>query len=187
MKPARPRIADWIRIAAAVAATTLGFAAIALTVGTLTPNKLARMRNGAAVPNVTFNDEAGTPVSLDAFRGKIVVLNLWAAWCAPCVKELPAFARMAAQLPKDHYAAIAVDMDKGGARVARTLLDSINVRNLAVYASADGHLARDLDVRGFPTTFIVDQDGLLLERREGPVEWDGPRALSYLNGLSHGN
>src|SRR6266850_4520931 len=70
--------------------------------------------DGTSAPKTKFLDENNLPTSIDAFKGKIVVLNLWATWCAPCVKEMPSLERLASRLPADRFAFVAVNQDKGG-------------------------------------------------------------------------
>ena len=135
-----------------------------------------------ALPNLNFIDEHTGQITAQSLRGKIVILNVWATWCAPCVRELPSLERLSKQLPADHFAVVPVSQDKGGPAVAQAFLRKIGV-NLRSYFDPPGRLYRDLGVRGMPTTFIVDPTGRLLARLEGHTEWDRKDIIAYLLAL----
>ncbi len=158
------------------------FVAIRLSVVSV-PTTFERPQGERSAPKTAFVDEGGTEVSLDAFRGKIVILNLWATWCHPCMKEMPSLDRLGARLPTEKFSVVAVNEDNGGAAVAKPVLERLGVRGLAFYADPGGRLSRDLGVRGFPTTVLIGRDGDLLGKREGAVEWDQQGLVSYLLSL----
>jgi len=135
-------------------------------------------------PTTPFADEHASLTAIKDFRGKIVILNLWATWCAPCVKEMPSLESLAARLPPDRFAVVAVSQDKGGAAIAKPFLDRIGVRRLPLYVDPTGRVARDLGARGFPTTILIAQNGTVLAKLEGPAEWDSDEMIVYLLSLS---
>jgi len=134
-------------------------------------------------PDTPFADEHAAVTAIKDFRGKIVILNLWATWCAPCVREMPSLERLAARLPSDRFAVIAVSQDKGGVAIAKPFLERIGVRRLPLYVDPNGRVSRDLGVRGFPTTILIAQNGTVLARLEGPAEWDSDEIIAYLLSL----
>lgn len=161
---------------------TLAIAATGLAV-VYVPNAFERLQSERPVPKTAFADEGGSEISLDAFKGKIVIVNFWATWCQPCMKEMPSLDRLAARLPSESFAVVAVNEDRGGVAVAKPVLERIGVRGLAFYADPGGHLSRDLGVRGFPTTVLIGRDGNLLGNHEGEVDWDQKGQISYLLSL----
>jgi thiol-disulfide isomerase/thioredoxin len=134
-------------------------------------------------PNTPFANEHGSLTAIKDFSGKIVILNLWATWCAPCVKEMPSLERLAGRLPADRFAVVAVSQDKGGAAIAKPFLDRIGVTRLPLYVDPNGRVSRDLGVRGFPTTILVAQNGTVFAKLEGPAEWDSDEMIAYLLSL----
>tara|TARA_B100000676_G_scaffold74844_1_gene74513 strand:+ start:25329 stop:25862 length:534 start_codon:yes stop_codon:yes gene_type:complete len=135
----------------------------------------------APVPNAIFLDPKGLPTALSAFLGKTVVLNIWATWCGPCIKELPSLDRLAAKLDARMAIVLAVSQDKGGAAIAKPFLDKIGVQNLPAYADPSGKLWRAMGIRGLPTTFIISQTGVVVGRIEGVLEWDSPEIVRFVS------
>ena len=128
-------------------------------------------------------DQSGAPFSLNRLAGRTALINLWATWCGPCVKELPALNRLAALLPRDRFEIVALSQDKGGIAVARPFLEKHNIRNLNLYADPSGRLYRNIGAKGLPTTLVVSPDGRLIGRIEGAIDWDAPEVTNYLNAL----
>src|SRR5262249_2965817 len=121
---------------------------------------------------------------IDAFKGRIVILNFWATWCAPCVKEMPSLERLTARLPGEKFVVMAVSQDKGGASIVKPFLGRIGVRSLTLYVGPSGRLSRDLGIRGLPTTVVIARDGTVLGKVEGAAEWDAEDVVAYLLSLS---
>lgn len=138
---------------------------------------------GIVAPKIQFWSSGGKQLSIDNFKGKVVILNLWATWCAPCIKEMPSLDRLSARLDNEKAVVVAVSQDKGGVAIAKQFIDRIGVENLVVYADPSGKLSRDLGVRGLPTTFIVTPDGTITSRVEGPTDWDTLQITNYISTL----
>lgn len=131
-----------------------------------------------------FVDEAGQRISIDAYRGKLVVLNLWAAWCAPCIEEMPSLDRLAGRLPESAFAVVAVSQDVGGAKTAKPAFERLNLRRLKLYLDPDRRLGVEIGARGMPTTLILGPDGAPLSYREGAAMWDDEAMIDYLQKLA---
>jgi thiol-disulfide isomerase/thioredoxin len=147
------------------------------------PKGFEQLQDRFLAPKTPFGDEYGTSTTIDAFKGKIVILNFWATWCAPCIKEMPSLERLAARLSAEKFAVIAVSQDKGGASIAKPFLDRIGVRSLPLYVDPNGRLSRDLSVRGLPTTVVIAGDGTVVGKLEGAAEWDANDVVAYLISL----
>lgn len=136
-----------------------------------------------SVPNALFLDPKNVTTSLGAFHGKTLVLNIWATWCAPCIKELPSLDRLAGKLDARKAFVMAVSQDKGGAAIAKPFLDKIGIKNLPSYADPSGALWRAMGIRGLPTTFIISEKGAIVGRVEGVLEWDSPEIIQFATSL----
>jgi thiol-disulfide isomerase/thioredoxin len=128
------------------------------------------------LPAFSFQDSTGRERSLSDWRGKVVLLNLWATWCLPCRKEMPALDRLQAELASDRFEVVAVSVDRKGLQAAQKFLDEAKVGRLALYADPSAQLASTLRVVGLPATLLIDAEGREIGRLLGPAEWDGDDA-----------
>jgi thiol-disulfide isomerase/thioredoxin len=131
-------------------------------------------------PLLTFLDEEGTKITLEKFRGKIVVLNLWATWCTPCVAEMPMLDRLQQQLEGVGVVVLALSIDRGGPEVVREFFDEHEIEHLAVYVDPTMRAQQDLSAFGLPTTLIIDREGNDRGRIVGPAEWDDAEAADLV-------
>lgn len=132
------------------------------------------------LPDLPFLDEAGAARSLKEWRGKVILLNLWATWCAPCRKEMPSLDRLQARLGSDRFEVVAVSADKTGVEGAKKFLDQIKVEKLAVYADPTVRIHSGLRAIGMPATLLLDRQGREIGRLVGPAEWDSEEAKALI-------
>jgi thiol-disulfide isomerase/thioredoxin len=128
------------------------------------------------LPEIKFQDGDGRERSLADWRGKVVLLNLWATWCLPCRKEMPALDRLQASLGSDQFQVVAISVDRTGLAGAKKFLEETKTPNLAVYADPTARLASSLRAAGLPATLLIDKEGREIGRLLGPAEWDGEAA-----------
>lgn len=132
------------------------------------------------VPNIEFRTLDGAPISLDAFRGKVLVVNFWATWCAPCKRELPSLDRLQSQVGTDDLAVLAISIDRRGADKVAPYLKQVALPHLAVYLDQKNKLGRAFGAFGLPTTYVVDQRGREVGRLIGPAEWDSDESVALV-------
>ena len=135
----------------------------------------------APMPALSFVDAEGKARSLDEFKGKIVLLNLWATWCGPCVEEMSSLDRLQARLAGEGFTVVALAMDKQGKPLVEPFLSKLGVKNLAMYLDTSGNATRALKARGLPTTFLIDREGREIGRLEGAASWDSDAAAAFLS------
>ncbi len=140
-------------------------------------------------PLEAFTDLAGNRVRLADFGGRVVLLNFWATWCAPCVREMPSLDRLQAALGDRALRVVAVSIDGGGVEVIRRFAKRLGLAHLGLDHDPEGALFRAFGVTGLPASFLIDPAGAVLGAYAGPAEWDGPepRALIefYLDRPEH--
>jgi thiol-disulfide isomerase/thioredoxin len=133
---------------------------------------------GAPEPlvEIAFKDGEGRDLTLKSRQGRFVLLNLWATWCAPCRKEMPALDRLQAALGSDRFEVVALAVDKAGVEGARKFFDETGVRSLAIYVDTTVRAGTTLKTIGLPTTLLIDAQGREIGRLTGPAEWDSAEA-----------
>jgi thiol-disulfide isomerase/thioredoxin len=129
---------------------------------------------------VRFEDDQGQPRSLADFRGKIVLLNVWATWCAPCLKEIPALDHLAAALNGADFAVVTVSVDRKGIEAVRKVFAELDVQKLPIYIDRLGQALRTVRAIGLPTSLFIDREGREFGRVIGPAEWDGAATIDFL-------
>jgi thiol-disulfide isomerase/thioredoxin len=139
--------------------------------------------SGEAVPDLRFRDMQGNETGLAAFRGRAVVLNLWATWCAPCREEMPSLDRLQAMFPKEELVVLALSVDRAGPERVQAFLAEIGVTNLAVYRDPKAAAARILKLPGLPATILIDRAGREAGRLFGIAQWDAPAAVAAVKAL----
>jgi thiol-disulfide isomerase/thioredoxin len=128
------------------------------------------------LPEVRFLDAEGRERTLAHWRGKVVLLNLWATWCLPCRKEMPALDRLQAEMGSDRFQVVAVSVDRTGLAGARKFLEETKAGKLALYADPTARMAATLRAAGLPATLLIDAQGREIGRLLGPAEWDSDDA-----------
>ncbi|CAN7386502.1 TlpA disulfide reductase family protein [Pararhizobium sp. LjRoot235] len=137
----------------------------------------------APVPELQFTDGEGEPLSLAGFRGKVVLLNVWATWCLPCRKEMPTLDRLQAALGGSAFEVVALSIDRGGADAVRKFYAEIGIRHLAIHVDTSSQVGFALATAGLPTTLLIDAEGRELGRLIGPAEWDAPDMVAFLKSI----
>lgn len=132
------------------------------------------------LPEVTFVREDGSAASLNEWRGKVVLLNLWATWCGPCRKEMPDLDRLKAELGGDDFDLVALSIDRTGLDKPRRFLDEIGVKHLKLYNNSSGKLAASLKAFGMPTTLLLNRQGQEIGRLVGPADWGSDDAVALI-------
>ena len=125
---------------------------------------------------VKFADRTGSVHTLTEWKGKVVLLNLWATWCGPCRKEMPSLDRLQKELGSSRFEVVALAVDRGGAAAVIKFLDNIKVASLTPYFDATTRAGSVLRAVGLPTTILIDGEGREIGRLSGPAEWDSPEA-----------
>ncbi len=136
-----------------------------------------------ALPELKFQNGQGQEITLDNWKGKVVLLNLWATWCLPCRKEMPALDKLQAELGSDKFEVVALSVDRTGIAGARKFLDESKIEKLALYADPSAKLSSALRATGLPTTLLIDKQGREVGRLIGPAEWDSEDAIRLIKAV----
>jgi thiol-disulfide isomerase/thioredoxin len=143
-------------------------------------------------PNISFLDGNGTKLSLSRFLGRALLVNIWATWCAPCVRELPALERLQEDLGGRDFAVVAISIDAAGQAAVAPFYEAIGVDDLAIFLDPRretlfGSKERRRDdafpLYGLPMSFFVDRDGVLVGYLVGGADWDAEALRSFIDHL----
>lgn len=157
-------------------------------------HRLSPVVPGRPAPEFSAFDLEGNPKTLDDYRGKVVLLNIWATWCPPCQQEMPSMQRLREAIPDEDFAILAVSVD---APLGEKDLFGREGGNLEVFAETMGLTFRILhdpsgkiqelyQTTGVPESFVIDREGLIKKKVAGPTEWDAPANLELIRRLLDG-
>jgi thiol-disulfide isomerase/thioredoxin len=133
-------------------------------------------------PQISFTDMEGNAVALADFKGRFLVVNLWATWCRPCVKEMPSLEALQAKLAPA-LTVLAISEDRGGAETVKPFLQKLGLDMVKIYLDPKSIATRAIAARGLPTSLVVDGDGMVLGKVEGGADWDSDEMLTVLKTL----
>ncbi len=143
-------------------------------------NAVDRHQRGMAAVDSVFISPEGKRVRLADFRGKPVLLNLWATWCAPCRAEMPALDALQKEKGGNAFEVVAVNVDTGDDTKPKKFLKEIGVETLGFYRDPTIALFNEAKTRGLalglPVTMLIDAEGCLIAHMNGPAEWSSPDA-----------
>jgi len=142
--------------------------------------KFEQSSNPAPAPETTFTDESGTELTLRNFRGRVVLVNFWATWCGPCVREMPSLERLHNKLKGPDFSVIALSEDRKGWEKIGPFRDKLNLQDLPLYHDVKSKMMFATKARGLPTTLLIGRDGTELGRLTGPAEWDTDEAVALI-------
>jgi len=138
------------------------------------------------MPEIVFYDEANNPVKLEKWRGKVVVLNIWATWCSPCVKEMPTLDRLQKRLGGNFFQVIVLSVDEAGTPAVKKFFEKIKIKNLDIHMDPNFKAAGALNAFGLPTTILVGVKGREIGRLVGDAEWDTPEMIDFFREIIAG-
>jgi thiol-disulfide isomerase/thioredoxin len=127
------------------------------------------------LPETIFFDRTDSPMTLADYKGSVVLVNLWATWCPPCVAELPSLDRLQGKLGEKKFSVVAISMDRSSAEEIRAFLRDKKIEQLDFFWDKYREIASKWRFKGIPTSFLIDRDGNVVETFDGERTWDeGP-------------
>jgi thiol-disulfide isomerase/thioredoxin len=132
------------------------------------------------LPEIGFTDADDKPLSLADYKGKIVLLNFWATWCAPCVKEMPSLDKLQAEMGKDKFVVVPLSLDGPSRPKVAPFYKDKNLDNLGIYFDKGKKVQQALDISVLPTSILIDRDGREIGRMVGDADWDKPEAIALM-------
>jgi len=160
--------------------------AVAITAGSVPAAALAINWDEAPVPvpALALEPPEGGAVGLDAYAGSVVILNLWATWCAPCKREMPTLAALQREFDPANVRVVALAVDRAGFDDLRAFLAELDAGQLTLLRDADGDAARALGAPGLPVTLVIDRAGRERFRHAGYADWSTDAVADALADLA---
>mgnify|MGYP001030777769 CR=1 FL=1 len=164
-----------VLVAAMLAAIVIGAASV-LLISTRREQPPAPVLTG-----LTIETADGRKLSEEAFRGRFVLLNVWATWCPPCVKEMPSLDRLQAMKGDSGFEVVALSIDRQGLEVVQPFFQRTGLTRLAIYLDREARSMPALKITGLPTTVLIDPAGREIARWPGAREWDQPATVAEID------
>lgn len=143
---------------------------------------MAEVREKKPAPQITVNSLANVPLKLSALKGKVVLLNFWATWCPPCRAEMPSMMKLNSAMAGKPFQMVSVSIDEGGVPEIESFFKASGY-SLPTYTDPGGEAVRTYGITGVPESFVIDKNGILVKKVIGPLAWDSPETISFLEGL----
>ena len=140
----------------------------------------ARLARPRPLPPLQFAAADGQRLSLADFRGRAVLLNFWATWCAPCRKEMLTLDRLQRRMGGPNFQVVALSIDRLGLAAVAPFYKKLGIASLGIYLDSSGKAAAAFDLAGLPTSLLIDAEGREVARKIGPAEWDAPATLDKI-------
>lgn len=145
-----------------------------------------RIKKGMPAPAFTLAGLDGNMVSLDDYKGKVVLLNIWATWCPPCVEEMPSMEKLYQELEDEEFEILAVSIDASGSKIVTPFMKKHNL-SFPALTDTQGTLKNLYQTTGVPESFIIDKGGIISEKIIGPRDWAQPGIIAYFRNLIQRN
>ncbi|MGO9984448.1 MAG: TlpA family protein disulfide reductase [Rhodomicrobium sp.] len=145
--------------------------------------RLIERKEPSAAPDLAFAGADGSPHRISDWRGKVVLVNLWATWCAPCKAEMPSLDRLQAKLGADKLTVLPISVDRSGPDKPAAFFAANGIANLAVYNDVKAEALTAFGASGLPLSVILDGQGREVARLIGPADWDSPETAAQIGGI----
>jgi len=144
--------------------------------------KYSPLRVGDPAPNFTLPGLDGKMVSLSDHRGHVVLVNIWATWCPPCVDEMPSMEKLYQELKDENFEILAISIDALGEKAVAPFMKKYNL-SFPALMDPDGTVKTLFQTTGVPESFIINHQGILIEKVIGPRDWATPPVIGYFRKL----
>ena len=134
------------------------------------------------ISDLIFKDQQEKKISFSDFKGKVLLVNFWATWCAPCIREMPSLDRLKSKIDKN-FDVIAISLDRDGVKKVNDFFNENKITNLEKFFDIKNSLAKEINLIGIPTSFFINKKGDLIGYFQGDMEWDNDTVIEFINYL----
>ena len=157
------------------------FSSIAQTNEDVPLNKIAINEIPKSISPIIFEDFLGNKISLKEYRGKLVIINFWATWCAPCKKEMPSLDRLYQSSDFKNLEVFAVNMEEPNKEKTKKFFENLKIKKLEIFFDHDLDFVKEFKLRGVPTTVLINKQGKEFARIIGEVNFEDRKFLKWLS------
>ena len=140
------------------------------------------LQEGIPAPDFSFSDLNGKKVGLSDYKGKMVLVNIWATWCPPCREEMPSMQKLYEKFKGESFEILAVSIDATGRKAVAPFVQKLNL-TFRVLLDPKGKIQGLYRITGVPESFIVDREGILVNKVIGPMDWSSPEVFRFFQDL----
>jgi len=133
-------------------------------------------------PEITVTSMKNVPLKLSSLKGKVVLLNFWATWCPPCRDEIPSMMKLNSAMAGKAFEMVSVSIDAGGVPDIEAYFKESGY-SLPTYTDLNGDAQKVYGITGVPESFIIDKNGMIVKKVIGPLAWDSPDTITFIEGL----
>jgi len=156
------------------------FSSISQTKEDVPLNNVVQYESPKPVSSVVFEDFLGNEVNLNDYRGKLIIINFWATWCAPCKKEMPSLDRLYQDNNFKNLLAFAVNMEQPNAIKSKKFFTDLNIQKLEIFFDYNLNFVKEFKLRGVPTTVLINKKGEEFARIIGSIDFQDQKFLKWL-------
>ena len=144
-------------------------------------NNIAVNETPNPISSLLFEDFSGNEINLKDYKGKLVIINFWATWCAPCKKEMPSLDKLYENRNFKNLEIFAVNMEKPHQLKTREFFSNLNIKNLKIFFDPDLNFVKEFKLRGVPTTILINKKGEVFARIIGEINFEDKKFLKWLS------
>tara|TARA_B100000989_G_scaffold41648_1_gene26506 strand:+ start:860 stop:1369 length:510 start_codon:yes stop_codon:yes gene_type:complete len=133
---------------------------------------------------LTFLDDDNKQINLENYRGKLILLNFWATWCAPCKEEMPSLNKLQKNKNLDNLKVFPINIGKDNLEKSLNFFENLNIKNLKIYFDSPTTLAKKLQLRGIPTSILINKEGFEFARIIGSIDFENENFIKWLSGYN---
>ena len=144
-------------------------------------NNIVQYENPKLISSVVFEDFLGNKVNLNDYYGKLIVINFWATWCAPCKKEMPSLDKLYQDSGFNNLVALAVNMEQPNKIKTKNFFNELNIKKLEIFFDQNLNFVKEFKLRGVPTTILINKKGEEFARIIGSIDFQDEKFLKWLS------
>ena len=156
------------------------FSSISQTNEEVPLNNIIQHKNPKVISSVVFEDFLDNEVNLNNYHGKLIVINFWATWCAPCKKEMPSLDELSQNDDFDNLVVLPINIEKPNTKKTQKFFKNLEIKKLSIFFDKNSNFAKEFKLKGVPTTILINKKGKEFARIKGSIDFQDKSFLEWL-------